>query len=378
MATITARTRKDGTISHVAQIIKRAGGKTIHQESKSFPNRKTAEAWVKKREAAIATQIESGQPISSPKQQSKTLGDAIDLYVTESTKAVGKTKSQVLKTIRDEYDIAKMRCDQITARDLTKFANEIAARPGVTSPATVNSYMASLSTIFRNAKALWGLPLSKSEFDDAMISLSAMGHVAKSKKRSRRPSVDEVNKLMDHFVYRSKTRPNVNPMHRVIAFAMFSARRQEEITRLLWEDLDEKNSRILVRSMKHPGQTIGNDVWVELPEVALGIIKTMPRTGTYIFPYSVDAISAAMTRACKFLEIDDLHFHDFRHEATSRLFEMGKTIPQAAQVTGHRSWQSLQRYSHIIASGDKWANWEWIDKLRDPDLEKKTIIRPSR
>lgn len=42
-------------------------------------------------------------------------------------------------------------------------------------------------------------------------------------------------------------------------------------------------------------------------------------------------------RACKILGIDDLHFHDLRHDGVSRLFEMGKTIPQAASVSGHRT-----------------------------------------
>jgi hypothetical protein len=26
---------------------------------------------------------------------------------------------------------------------------------------------------------------------------------------------------------------------------------------------------------------------------------------------------------------------------------------------GHRTWASLQRYSHIRQSGDKYANWKW-------------------
>jgi hypothetical protein len=55
-------------------------------------------------------------------------------------------------------------------------------------------------------------------------------------------------------------------------------------------------------------------------------------------PLSTDAISAAFTWACKMLDIEDLHFHDLRHDGVSRLFEMGKTIPQAASVSGHRSW----------------------------------------
>jgi len=59
------------------------------------------------------------------------------------------------------------------------------------------------------------------------------------------------------------------------------------------------------------------------------------------------------------LGIDDLHFHDLRHEGCSRLFELGWTIPQVASVSGHRSWQSLKRYSHLRQSGDKLACWRW-------------------
>ena len=37
---------------------------------------------------------------------------------------------------------------------------------------------------------------------------------------------------MAHFLDRSIRRPSSVPMHRVIAFAIFSTRRQEEITRI--------------------------------------------------------------------------------------------------------------------------------------------------
>src|SRR6185437_3759883 len=110
-----------------------------------------------------------------------------------------------------------------------------------------------------------------------------------------------------------------------------------------------------------------NDTWVELPPEASAIIESMPKHDARIFPYTTDAISAAFTRACKVLGIntDDmpdeqrLHFHDLRHEGVSRLFEMGRTIPQAAAVSGHRSWSSLQRYAHIRQTGDKYATWKW-------------------
>ena len=107
----------------------------------------------------------------------------------------------------------------------------------------------------------------------------------------------------------------------------------------------------------------------DLPTEALRIIKSMPRVAPEIFPYSTDAINAAFTRACQFLAIDDLHFHDLRHDGVSRLFEMGATIPQAASVSGHRSWSSLKRYAHLRQTGDKYAGWPWLDMIAQPDLQ---------
>jgi integrase len=86
-------------------------------------------------------------------------------------------------------------------------------------------------------------------------------------------------------------------------------------------------STVWVRDMKDPEKKKGNDILCDLPPEAIAIIESMPRVAPEIFPFSTDAISAAFTRACQFLEIDDLHFHDLRHEGISRLFEMGKTIP---------------------------------------------------
>ena len=48
---------------------------------------------------------------------------------------------------------------------------------------------------------------------------------------------------------------------------------------------------------------------------------------------------------------DDLHFHDLRHEATSRLFERTTMSDlKIAKITGHKDMKSLQRYSNLRAS----------------------------
>jgi integrase len=112
--------------------------------------------------------------------------------------------------------------------------------------------------------------------------------------------------------------------------------------------------------MKDPENKIGNHTWCDLPAMASAIIDSMPKVDARIFPYVSESISTAFTRACKLLGIDDLHFHDLRHEGVSLLFEKGATIPQAATVSGHRTWQSLKRYAHLRQTGDKYADWKWL------------------
>jgi integrase len=44
--------------------------------------------------------------------------------------------------------------------------------------------------------------------------------------------------------------------------------------------------------------------------------------------------------------IQDLHFHDLRHEATTRLSEKLPNILELSSVTGHKDLRMLKRYYH--------------------------------
>jgi integrase len=210
---------------------------------------------------------------------------------------------------------------------------------------------------------MWKYPLDYSEMKEARAVLRHMGIISESEERDRRPTLDELDRLMIHFADRQKRRPASAPMCRLIAFAIFSTRRQAEISRITWSDFEEEHSRVMVRDMKNPGEKIGNDVWCDLPEPAMRIIKATPKTAVKIFPYSASAVGAAFTRACAFLEIKDLHFHDLRHEGVSWLFELGNNIPHVAAVSGHRTWESLKRYTQLRQRGDKYAGWKWLEAV---------------
>lgn len=131
-----------------------------------------------------------------------------------------------------------------------------------------------------------------------------------------------MNKLASHFFEMQERRKAQIDMPKMIAFALFSTRQHEEIKRIRWDDLDDSRQALLVRDMKNPGQKIGNDVRCHVPDEAWAILQSMPKVEREIFPYNAKSVSASFTRACQMLCIEDLHFHDLRHEGVSRLFEI--------------------------------------------------------
>jgi integrase len=353
VGTIVQRKRNDGSTGYMAQVRVKQKGKVVHAETQTFDRKQAANAWIARRE----TELREPGALARINAVDPTLGEVIDRYVDESKRAIGKTKTQVLRAIKI-YDIAHLKCSAITSADIIVFARELKVQPQ-----TVGNYLSHLAAIFAIARPAWGYPLDQQAMKDAFVVAKRLGLTAKGNQRDRRPTLEELNQLMEHFGVVGARRPGSLPMQRIIPFAIFSTRRQEEIVRIRWADYD--GNRVLVRDMKHPGDKLGNHTWCELPPEASAIIDSMPRTDERIFPFSTDAISAAFTRACHVLGIEDLHFHDLRHEGVSRLFELGWNIPQAAKVSGHRSWSSLKRYEHMRQAGDKYGNWKW----RSPDME---------
>lgn len=354
MGTIRERKRRDGSIAFLAEISIMRDRKVVHRESETFARRAMAAKWIKTREAILYKPggLEAARTAAA---QAATLGDAIRRYRAESARTIGRTKAQVLRTL-EGMPIADLPCGEIRSADLVALAHELGEGR---TPATVGNYLSHLAAVFAIAQDAWGYPLDDAAMRSALRVTRRLGTVGRSRQRDRRPSLDELERLLEHFAAVRRRRPDSCPMVDVTLFALFSTRRQEEITRLAWADLDGDGARILVRDMKHPGQKIGNDQWCTLPDEALRILLAQPRTGPLAFPWSTDAISAAFTRACKLLAIEDLHFHDLRHEGISRLFEMGWNVPRVAAVSGHRSWQSLARYTHLRQTGDRYQGWGW-------------------
>ena len=52
----------------------------------------------------------------------------------------------------------------------------------------------------------------------------------------------------------------------------------------------------------------------------------------------------------KRIELENLRFHELRHEATTRLFELGPNIMEVSTITSNKDFRMLERFTHIKAS----------------------------
>ena len=303
-------------MTYTAQIRIKRDGVQVYQESQAFARKQAAQAWVRKREA----ELDQPGAIERANREGATVKEMIERYVLEMEKAraLGKTKLATLKAISESY-LGQINDQDLNCQILVEYAVwRMGSEGGGVLPQTTGNDLAHLGAVLSIARPAWGY----------QVDAHAMG---------------DARKLLTHFQGILAYRPSSINMLKMTAFALFSTRRQEAITRIKWADLDEEGNRVLVRDMKNPGQKLGNDVWCHLPPEAMAIIQTMPKAVEEIFPYNAESISASWTRACKFLGIEDLHFHDLRHEGVSRLIEMDWDIPRVASVSGHRDWNSMRR-----------------------------------
>lgn len=359
MATITSRKGKKG-IRYTSQIRITKNGER-YTESRTFDSRRAAERWG----AAREKELEAPGAIRKAQADGLTVGALIDQYLTDFAVEYryGRSKLADLKRIKG-CDIAQIQAAGIQSKDLVDHIRQRRAE-GV-GPATATNDLAWLRVVLKRSRTMAGVDVELQQIDDAIEHCRSAGLISRPAKRDRRPTLAELDKILEFL----DTGRHECPMVEIVLFALFSSRRQDEITRLRWEDLD--GSRALVRDMKDPRSKAGNDHWVTLTPEALAIIQRQQREEEQplIFPYNSKTIGANFTRAKKVLGIGpDLVFHSLRHECASWLFELGWSIPQVAMVTGHRSWQTLQRYTHLQEGGsfDKYDGWQWRPTLKPPE-----------
>jgi integrase len=266
--------------------------------------------------------------------------------------AVGKpplrSKAATLEALK--RDLGKCRIGHLDRSRLIDFGR--ARAEAGAGPVTLGIDIGAIKLVLTHAAAVHGLDVSSEPVDLARIALKRLGLIGKGNERDRRPTRRKLERLPRLF----DANPRLTiPMTRIMYFAVATAMRLDEICRIAWRDIDPERRMLLVRDRKDPRSKSGNDQRIPLFAAtghdAWAMVKAqaaaLGNVCGKVFPYNSRSVGTAFRRACRELQIDDLHFHDLRHEGTSRLFEAGFAIEQVALVTGHKDWKMLRRYTHI-------------------------------
>jgi len=318
-----------------------------HYASRSFRLKSDAEAWAVDAERAINL----GKVPDAPTIDDKTSFSAlIELHIKDM-RDVGRPflRSKALCLEKLKTDLGRERVSALTRQRLIAYGKS-RAKEGA-GPVTVGMDIGYIRTILVHAAAVHGLEVPTEQVMLARVALCRLGIVGKGGERDRRPTQDELNGIITY--YDDNPRQTI-PVGRLVKFAVATAMRQDEICSLRWGDVDWATSLALVRNRKDPRRKSGNHQKVPLLAAtgydAIALLKeqqALSLGGDRVFPYNARSLGTAFRRACRDLKIEDLRFHDLRHEATSRLFEAGFDIPEVSLVTGHKDWKMLRRYLNL-------------------------------
>jgi integrase len=120
--------------------------------------------------------------------------------------------------------------------------------------------------------------------------------------------------------------------------------RRGEMINLIWKNINfEKRTAYLPETKNGTSRT------VPLSMRAIELLNKLEKTGEQLFPVNGDSLGKAFRRVTDRAGIEDLRFHDLRHEATSRLFEKGLQLMEVSAITGHKDLAMLKRYTHLDA-----------------------------
>lgn len=201
------------------------------------------------------------------------------------------------------------------------------------SASTIKLEMMMLSHIFAVASMEWGI-----EIDNPVI-----------KVRKPKPAPGRSRRLTDREALSILKRAHVHQnreLYPVIILALETAMRQGEILSLRWENISWKK-----RVAHLPYTKNGTMRDVPLSAAAINVLKhwLIPKVEGKLFYYTPSGIKSTWRCLVKSLSIEDLHFHDLRHEAISRLFEKGLDMLEVSTISGHKSLSMLKRYTHLQA-----------------------------
>jgi len=263
--------------------------------------------------------------------------EALSLYQNKISihKKGREQEAYRLKQIGNSF-LGDMCLLQIRSSDIARYRDQRLSvhndRTGqLLSPATVRLEMALLQNLFRIAYVEWGIGVD-----------NPVDRVRKPK-----PSPGRERRLLpreERLILRYCHTRNRMELRSIFILALETAMRQGEILSMSWENVNLKTGIAHLAMTKN-----GCKRDVPLSSNARDcLMRLCPKISGRIFEYTHSGFKSSWRQMLMTLGIHDLHFHDLRHEAISRLFELGTLdMMEVAAISGHKSLSMLKRYTHL-------------------------------
>jgi integrase len=296
-------------------------------QSRTFLNLKDAQAWARHMEV-LADRHDL--PHDPRVLQRMTLGELVTRYrdTISPKKRSGEIEHIVLSAFL-QHSICRKPITEVTSAIFAAYRDE---RLNEVKPATLKRQLSPIRHMFEVARHEWGLPIKENP-------LAKLRWKGVDQRRERRLRPGELERLTE-----AAKRCRNSLVDLIIRLAVETGMRRSEILNIRRNDVDAPNRSLLI-----PETKTGHSRMIPLTTLA-SLLLSQAAKGLHeqdrLFPITPNAFRLAWERLKRRAGIQDLHFHDLRHEAVSRLFEKGLTVPEVALISGHRDIRMLSRYSH--------------------------------
>jgi integrase len=241
----------------------------------------------------------------------------------------GPIEAYLLRHLHRHW-LARVPCDELSTMQLAQYRDE---RLAVVKPGSVRRVFNLLRPMLDIARDEWGAPIQGNPA--RLVSV----RVADDSRQGRLSSAEILR-----FMTALKRRRNPE-VARAVELALETAMRRSELLGLTWEDIDLSQG-----IAKLPITKNGHPRTVALSPRAMELLQQSNSRHGPVLHCSASAIKCAFHRAKKEAGIEDFCFHQTRHEAISRMWELGLNEMEISNQSGHRDHRMLRRYSHVQAS----------------------------
>ncbi|MEN5247930.1 MULTISPECIES: site-specific integrase [Brucella/Ochrobactrum group] len=298
---------------------------------KSFDSKNEAEKWARELESQID---KFGAAPDTRILESTTLGALMKRYAEEVSPSKRGSAQEIQRLdVLQRHDLAYRTLIGLSQQDIASFRDE---RLKAVKPATAVRELAILSHVLDVAMRDWGYPLAQN-----VVKMVRRPTINNS--RSRRLTPSEEQHLLD-----ACDDGKVECFRTLIILAIETGMRRGEILGLKWTDISH-NRRVISLAMTKNGTSRE----VPLSQRAYEALMTLKQSETVDqsmpFAMTTSAFEQTWRRVLKRAGVRDLKFHDLRHEAVSRFFELGLNIIEVSTISGHKELSMLKRYTHLSA-----------------------------